>query len=71
MDAMAKSNAPHSHLFTVRVWPEKLSADVVEIRFEVRHILTGETRIFREGEPLLAYLLAKLATVEDPGKPTD
>jgi hypothetical protein len=68
---MSKSNQPHSHLFTVRVWQEKLSANVVEIRFEVRHILTSETRIFRDGEPLLAYLLAKLGTVEGLNKPTD
>jgi hypothetical protein len=42
------------------VWQEKLSQDHVEIRFQIKHVLTGETRLFREGEPLLRYLLAKL-----------
>jgi len=67
---MPKSNPPHSQLFTVRVWQEKLSEDVVEIRFQVRHILTGETRIFRDSEQVLRYLLAKLEVVEDLDEPT-
>ena len=67
---MSKSNQPHSQLFTVRVWQEKLSEDVVEIRFQVRHILTGETRIFRDSEQVLRYLLARLEAVEDLDEPT-
>ena len=67
---MPESNPPHPQLFTVRVWQEKLSEEVVEIRFQVRHILTGETRIFRDGEQVLRYLLARLEAVEDLDEPT-
>ena len=57
---MSNSNQSRSHLFTVRVWQEKLSEDVVEVRFQAKHVLSGESRIFREGEQLLRYLLTKL-----------
>ncbi len=56
---MAKSNPLSSQFFTVRVWQEKLSEELVEVRFHVTHVLSGETRIFRKGEALLDYLKAQ------------
>lgn len=47
------SNQSPSQLFTVRVWQEKFSEDVLEVRFQVKHVLSGESRIFREGDQLL------------------
>ena len=57
-DTMSNTNSPASELFTVRVWQETLSAEVVEPRFQVTHVLSGETRIFREGNVMVDYLTA-------------
>lgn len=60
------TNSSHmSHLFTVRVWLEKLSEGVVETRFQAKHITSGESRLFRDGEKLLAYLRSKAEAVEE------
>ncbi|MEZ4864262.1 MAG: hypothetical protein R3C14_23320 [Caldilineaceae bacterium] len=55
---------PKTHLFTVRVWLEVLSLDRCEVRVQVRHIESGETRYFRDGWSLLVYLLIKVLEVE-------
>lgn len=62
MDMPAHANDPwsHSQLFTVRVWYELLEADDWEVRMQARHILSGETRYFREWSLLTAYLTSKL-----------
>ncbi len=62
---MNESHPSPSHLFTVRVWQEKLSEEIVEIRFQTKHLLSGERCVFREGEQLLRYLVAK---VEEGGE---
>jgi hypothetical protein len=49
-----------SQLFTVRVWREKVDAGQWEVRIQVRHVLTGETRYFRDWSLLAAYLAGKL-----------
>jgi hypothetical protein len=58
---------PQSHLFTVRLWIETLGHGQEEVRMQVRHVLSGETRYFRDGSLLLAYLLTKLQEVERTG----
>ena len=62
---MTSSNLQLSHLFTVRVWLENLGGDVVETRFQAKHITSGESRLFRDGEKLLAYLRSKAEAVEE------
>lgn len=57
--------APHqlhakSHLFTVRVWVEAFGDGEEEVRMQVKHVLSGETRYFREWTQMVMYLLAKL-----------
>ena len=49
-----------SQLFTVRLWYERVDAGQWEVRMQAKHILTGETRYFREWSPLAAYLVNKL-----------
>lgn len=41
---------------------EPLGHDQIELRGQVRHVLSGETRYFREWAALLKYLAAKLDT---------
>ena len=55
---MPNNHPSSAELFTVRVWQEKLSDEVVEPRFQVTHVLSGETRIFREGNVMVDYLTA-------------
>lgn len=55
---------PSSHLFTVRLWVEELGEGQSEVRMQVKHILSGETRYFRQWAEIELYLLAKL---EHPG----
>ena len=49
-----------SQLFTVRIWHEHLDAQRWEMRAQVKHVLTGETRFFRDWPALAAYLTSKL-----------
>jgi hypothetical protein len=47
---------PDSHLFTVRVWAEALGPGSVEWRGRAQHVLSGETRYFREWKDLIAFV---------------
>ena len=61
---MSNSNLPASQLFTVRVWQEKVSEEGVEVRFQVTHLLSEETRVFRNSDALLSYLKTKLVDMQ-------
>jgi heme-degrading monooxygenase HmoA len=49
-----------THLFTVRVWLEELGAGQAEWRGEVQHVVSGETRYFRDWPALVASMQAML-----------
>ncbi len=51
---------PQSQLFTLRLWVERLGQEPTEVRIQVRHVLSGETRYFHEWPLVVAYLLAKV-----------
>lgn len=53
-----------AHLFTVRLWVEELGDGQTEVRMQVRHTVSGETRYFRDGGLLLTYLLTKVQEIE-------
>ncbi len=46
----------HSQLYTLRIWYEQLDAHDREVRVQVRHVLTGETRYFQGWALLTDYL---------------
>ena len=50
----------HSALFTIRIWQEDLGLGLGEVRMQVQHVLSGETRSFREWAQLVKYLESKL-----------
>ena len=52
----------HSQLYTLRVWHEAANGDEREMRMQVKHVLTGETRYFREWAVLIAYVEEKLGS---------
>jgi hypothetical protein len=58
MASAANVEIPDSHLFTVRLWAEDLDADQREWRGQVQHVLSGETRYFRNAAGLYGILLA-------------
>ena len=64
-EANLDTNSPddpwtRSQLFTVRLWYEPVDAGQWEVRMQAKHILTGETRYFREWFLLATYLTSKL-----------
>ena len=67
---------PRTHLFLVRLWVEPFADDQREVRMQVKHVLSGETRYFRAWPDLETFLLAKLQELEtvsrreggDPGE---
>ena len=62
MDFVDRTDDPGtlSQLFTVRLWYEPVDAGKSEVRMQAKHILTGETRYFRDWGLLAAYLTSKL-----------
>lgn len=62
MDSTPRTDDPwsRSQLFSVRVWREQTARDVQEVRIQVRHVLTGETRYFSGWPPLIDFLLTRL-----------
>jgi len=49
-------------LFTVRVWREELGEGRSEWRGQVRHVLSGETRHFRDWPSLVTFIVEIAAT---------
>lgn len=57
---------PSSTLFTVRLWREMLDTEPGALCMQVKHVLSGETRYFRDWSQVAAYLEDKVqATKQD------
>ena len=56
---------PDSSLFTIRLWQEARGDELREVRMQVRHVLSGETRYFRAWLQLEEYLEQKLHEAND------
>jgi hypothetical protein len=63
----AHKEQPRSHLFTMRLWIEELGHGQREVRMQIRHVLSGETRYFREWTHLAEYLERKLQATNQAG----
>jgi hypothetical protein len=63
---MIKPSRPpqRSHLFTVRLWAEELGDGQSEWRGQVQHVLSGETRYFRDWASLVEIVTAMLPGLE-------
>ena len=59
-----QSEVGYSYLFSVRLWREGRDDSNAELRGEVRHVLSGETRYFREWKALTTYLADKVNELE-------
>ena len=60
---------PPTHLFTLRLWSEVWGEGQGETRIQVKHVLSGETRYFREWTTLLTYLQAKMHELDQEERP--
>ena len=62
MDPIPHPDDPwtQSHLFTIRLWYEQLDPEQREVRMQVRHVLSGETRFLRDWTAVTAYMMSKL-----------
>jgi hypothetical protein len=66
-DASSAANSwSRSNLFTLRVWYEQVEPERREVRLQVRHVLTGETRYFHDWQAPIGYMEGKLAASPDP-----
>lgn len=52
----SKPDTLPSHLFTLRLWTEGVGDDPAGWRGQVRHVLSGETRYFRDWPTLISHL---------------
>jgi hypothetical protein len=57
-----------SYLFMVRVWFEDLGDGKTEWRGQVKHVMSGEVRYFREWPNLVTILQEMLTEPEDAKK---
>lgn len=57
-----------SQLFTIRLWAENLDEGRQEYRGQVKHVVSGVTRNFREWTDLEAFLIS---TLDDHERGTD
>ena len=53
-------NGSSSQLFTIRLWVEELDERRWEHRGQVKHVVTGVTRNFRDWSDLQAFLIGTL-----------
>ncbi len=58
----ATESRHYSELFTVRLWHEPLGQGRSEWRGQVRHVLSGETRYFRDWPMLVACMQEMLGS---------
>jgi hypothetical protein len=57
--------ATRSHLFTIRMWHEKLADDRLEWRGQVQHVASGKARYFRDWPTLVTFLQETLNNLPD------
>lgn len=69
MKQMTLSDAqrPRTHLFMVRLWVEDLSEGKTEWRGQVKHVVSGEVRYFRDWATLVEHMKTMLSSVENNG----
>ncbi len=64
--SLKKARQPASHLFTLRVWSERLGDDRIEWRGQVEHVISGKSSSFRDWPAMVLFLQDMLALLE-PG----
>ncbi len=63
-DQYPPASSAASQLFTVRVWVESKHDGSTQVRVQVKHVLSGATRTFREWSQVVAFITARLQASE-------
>jgi hypothetical protein len=66
---MTTNHAPESHLFTLRLWGEEDADGRIQWRGKLQHVMSGQTRHFRDWPALIPLLLSMLPKEEWPPSP--
>ena len=56
-----------SQLFTVRVWVETAQDGGAQLRVQVKHVLSGAIRTFREWSQVIAFIEGRLQGNQEDG----
>ena len=64
---MGNALPPRTQLFMVRLWLEDLGNGKTEWRGQVKHVISGEVRYFRDWATLVEQLKVMLSRVENNG----
>ncbi len=67
---LSDTQRPRTYLFMVRVWPEDLGDGKTEWRGQVKHVLSGEMRYFRDWSMLIMILQEMLAEPQEAAQDT-
>ncbi len=62
---MSDTQSPRTHLFIVRVWLEDLGDGKAEWRGQLKYVISGEVRYFREWNNLITILQELLTEPKD------
>lgn len=65
-DQYPPASSAASQLFTVRVWVESAQGGSRQVRVEVKHVLSGASRTFREWSQVVAFIEDRLQDGETP-----
>jgi hypothetical protein len=55
---MQPAHKNRTHLFTLHLWEERVDREESELRFKVRHVLSGEVRYFRDWADVFAFVIS-------------
>lgn len=64
---LSDTQRPRTYLFMVRLWLEDLGEGKTEWRGQVKHVLSGEVRYFRDWATLVEHMKTMLSSVENNG----
>lgn len=66
-----RTSYPASALFTVRVWREIVGKEPSPLCMQVKHVLSGETRYFRDYSQVFEYFSDKVSIMEQSDGSTE
>jgi hypothetical protein len=54
-----------SQLFTVRVWKESVQDGNMQVRIQVKHVLSGATGTFPEWSQVIAFVVETMQSIQE------
>jgi hypothetical protein len=63
-DNQAPAMSDPSQLFTVRVWKESVQDGNPQVRIQVKHVMSGARRTFREWSQVIAFIVERMQAAQ-------